>query len=147
MRHSEAFFLKRTATHDKRLAASDLVVDDTTSQKNIHPDGILLTGIQIFYSETFTVEAREIHVRTVVMRPYETVEFAVVGIRQSVFEFYGLIAEPVGESAPDFINLAVCQLDFLTVPDLDLNNLSIHEFFDLFGNVWNGVVQSVFEQV
>ena len=144
---SETFLFVGCAAHDQRLAASDLVINDTAAQQDIHPDGILLTGIEVFDTQRLAVEAGKGQVRAVILRAHEAVELAVVGVGQPLFELRSLVVQPLRESAADFVDPGIGELDFLSVADLHILPLAINEFTNFLGDVGRGVVQCMLHQV
>ena len=105
---SQPLHLVRRHAHDQRLSRADLVVADAAAVLLQHPDAILLALIDVLDSEPsvegFQVEVGKGLVRTVVLRPHETVELAVVYIRQPLLKLLRLLREPLCESVSDLVD-------------------------------------------
>ena len=113
-----------------------------------HPDAILLALIHVLDTETpfesFQVEVGEHLVATVVLRSHETVELAVVHIRQPLLELRRLLREPFGKPVSDFVDLGIGELYALAVTHLDV--VAVLVLTHAFGHVGHGVHKSVLQQ-
>ena len=85
-------------------------------------------------------------VRAVEIGSHKTVEKAVVPVGELLFEGIGCAPEPIDKALSDFLNLGICHLYGMFVPDFDGHGLSrnlVRNFLALV-NVGNGIVQGVF---
>ncbi len=144
---SEAFLLVGSAAHDEGLAAAHLVVDDAAAEHLVHPDGILLTAVEIGNAQPFQIKVGERLVRAVVLRPHEAVERAVVEVGEPILEVGRLLAQPVGKGVAYLVDLAVGELYGLAVAHFDLFQLPVYELRYLLGDVGRGILQGVLQQM
>ena len=94
--------------------------------------------------EGFQVEIGKGLVRTVVLRPHETVELAVIHIRQPLLEILRLLREPFNEPVAYFVDLGVGELYALAVAHLDV--VAVLVLADALGHIGYGVHEGVFQQ-
>ena len=141
---SESLLFICPAAHDKGFAAADLVIHDAAAQENIHPYCVLLAGIEVFDTQRLTVEARKGQVRAVVFWPHVTVELSVVGICQTLLKLFGLVAQPLGETAADLVDFRIRKLHFLAVIDFDFISVLV---VPCLGDVRRSIMQRMFHQV
>ena len=84
--------------------------------------------------------------RAVEIGSHKTVEKAVVTVRELLLERIRCASEPIDKALSDFLNLGICHLYSMSVPDFDGLGLSrnlVRHFLALV-NVGNGIVQGVF---
>ena len=114
-----------------------------------HPDTILLALVHLLDAvllfQSFQVQTRKALVRTVIGRTHETVELAVIHIRQPLLKFGRLFVQPIRKTVTDFINLGVGKLYRLAVPYLDV--IAVFILADTLADVRHGVQKGVFQQV
>ena len=146
---SQTFHLVCSHTHDECLSRTHLVVAYPAAVLFQHPDTILLTRIDALHSVTgregFQIQVRKCLMATVILRTHETVELAVIHIRQRVLERLRLFLQPFTESGSNFINLAVGKLYALGIAYLDV--VAVLVLADALHHIGTGVVQSMFQQV
>ena len=123
------------------------MVHDAAPDQNVHPDSILLAGVQVFDAQRPAVEPREGQVRTVILRAHEAVELVVVEVGEPVLELRGLVVQPFGETAPYILDLGTRELYFLPVAHLHVLPFAIHEPAYRLGDLGRGVLQGVLDQV
>ena len=107
-----------------------------------HPHGILLTLVEVCNAQPSEVKVGESLVRTVKVGSHKTVEKAVVPVGELLFEGIGCASEPIDKALSDFLNLGICHLDGMSVPDfngLGLSRNLIRHFLALV-DVGNGIV-------
>lgn len=83
--------------------------------------------------------------RTVIGRTDETVELAVIHIRQPLLKFGRLFVQPIRKTVTDFINLGVGKLYRLAVPYLDV--IAVFILADTLADVRYGVQKGVFSRL
>ena len=144
----EAFYLMGCNAHDERFSCSYLMIGDAASVLLEHPDAVLLTGINgrdaILTAERLEIEVGEGLVRAVVLRPYKTVELAVVEVGEPVLELLRLRFEPVGKTVSYLVDLGVGQLYLLGITHLDV--VAVLVFADALHHVGHGVVQGMLQE-
>lgn len=107
------------STHDKRLARSHLVIADAATVGFEHPHGILLTLVKVGNAQSSEVKVGKRLVRTVKVGSHKIVEKVVVPVGELLFEDIGCASEPINKALPDFLNLGICHLDGMSVPNSD----------------------------
>ena len=82
---------------------------------------------------------------SVILRTHETVEFAVIHIRQCVLERLRLFLQPFGKAVSYLINLAVGKLYALGITYLDV--IAVVVLSDTLHHIGTSIVQGVFQEV
>ncbi|KAF5038969.1 hypothetical protein DSECCO2_548810 [anaerobic digester metagenome] len=123
------------------------MVTDIPAQQFIHPNGVLLALIQVFYSQPSQVKSRKSLVRAVIIGAYKTVERAVIAFGKPVLKLRRLIAQPVGKAAPHLVYLGIGKLYRFRITHFDLLHFPVDQFIYFFGDVGRGVLQGMFHQV
>ena len=135
--------------HDKCLSCTYFVVAYSATVLFQHPDTILLTRIDALHSVTvgkgFQVQVGKSLMASVILRTHETVEFAVIHIRQCVLERLRLFLQPFGKAVSYLINLAVGKLYALGITYLDV--IAVVVLADTLHHIGASVVQGVFQEV